>query len=70
MGFYSCDDGNLLDGDGCNSLCQVEYGYVCYGGTRDRPDICWEICNDGYDYHMFDCDAPAFNANLGCTIHC
>jgi cysteine-rich repeat protein len=25
----ACDDGNLLDGDGCSSTCQVEANYVC-----------------------------------------
>ncbi len=25
----SCDDGNLIDGDGCGSNCQVERGYYC-----------------------------------------
>ena len=28
-----CDDGNLIDGDGCSSDCKVEAGYVCDGGN-------------------------------------
>ena len=24
-----CDDGNLLDNDGCSSECQIETGYYC-----------------------------------------
>jgi len=28
-----CDDGNLLNKDGCSSRCTVETGYVCYIGT-------------------------------------
>ncbi|CAK62555.1 unnamed protein product (macronuclear) [Paramecium tetraurelia] len=24
-----CDDGNIIDGDGCNSQCQVEEGFIC-----------------------------------------
>ena len=31
-----CDDGNLLAHDGCNSLCQVEPGFMCTGS----PSIC------------------------------
>lgn len=30
----SCDDGNLISGDGCNSLCQVETDYVCLLADR------------------------------------
>ena len=26
-GFYKCDDGNIFDGDGCSSLCDVEPGF-------------------------------------------
>jgi len=29
MGFYACDDGNLINGDGCSSACAVENGYHC-----------------------------------------
>ena len=25
----ACDDGNLIDGDGCSSKCTIEYGYIC-----------------------------------------
>lgn len=28
-GTEGCDDGNLNDGDGCNSICQVELYYLC-----------------------------------------
>jgi len=33
-GAEECDDGNLVDGDGCSSQCFVEQGYVCSGGTN------------------------------------
>jgi cysteine-rich repeat protein len=34
----TCDDGNLTDGDGCDSTCAVEPGYLCDGraGTCER----------------------------------
>ena len=24
-----CDDGNLVDGDGCSVECEIEEGYMC-----------------------------------------
>jgi len=40
-----CDDGNLLDGDGCSSTCTIEGPIVavCGDGFADRP----EQCDDG-----------------------
>lgn len=37
-----CEDGNLVDGDGCSSLCQIE-SFVCGNGKVDRG----EQCDDG-----------------------
>ena len=56
MGIEECDDGNLIDGDGCDSDCQ----FSCVTGdtTRDcaAPDACAGkgICNDST--HV--CGAP------------
>ena len=36
-GEYECDDGNLLDGDGCSRDCEIETGFKCEGTN------CWEI---------------------------
>ena len=30
---HDCDDSNTEDGDGCSSLCALEYGYECDGST-------------------------------------
>lgn len=40
----ACDDGNRDSGDGCNSLCRIEYGYTCNqpGSPCVRP-----ICGNG-----------------------
>ena len=27
--FEACDDGNSMDGDGCNSRCEIENDYEC-----------------------------------------
>ena len=43
----TCDDANVLSGDGCDSLCQVEKGWTCCGGNLTSRDICTEICGDG-----------------------
>jgi cysteine-rich repeat protein len=32
-----CDDGNLIDGDGCSSTCDVEYSYQCENDNSRSP---------------------------------
>jgi len=44
-----CDDGNLIDGDGCDSVCQLE-GLCGLGETRCSDGTCSVSCND------FDCN--------------
>lgn len=41
LGQYECDDGNLINGDGCSSLCTIEPGYTCK--TIGSIDICTDI---------------------------
>ncbi|EAR88755.3 proprotein convertase-like protein (macronuclear) [Tetrahymena thermophila SB210] len=36
-----CDDGNNLNGDGCNSNCEVEENYECVRETEYTPDKCY-----------------------------
>uniref|UniRef100_A0A672KPR9 Pappalysin 2 n=1 Tax=Sinocyclocheilus grahami TaxID=75366 RepID=A0A672KPR9_SINGR len=43
QGTEDCDDGNLLDGDGCSKKCQVEPGFKCHG----RPSLCYVFEGDG-----------------------
>ncbi len=38
-----CDDGNLLDGDGCSPVCVAEPGWACTG----EPSVCALLCNNG-----------------------
>jgi cysteine-rich repeat protein len=40
-----CDDGNLVDGDGCSGTCQLEPTPNCGNGTLDLADD--EECDDG-----------------------
>jgi cysteine-rich repeat protein len=51
-----CDDGNLDNGDGCNSSCSIEIGYTCSGGSQEQPDSCFEICGDGINSQNIGCD--------------
>jgi cysteine-rich repeat protein len=39
----ACDDGNLIDQDGCSRMCVVEPGFVCFGQntTVVAADRCW-----------------------------
>ena len=35
-----CDDGNLIDDDGCSSTCTVEPDFVCMNASTTTPSIC------------------------------
>jgi cysteine-rich repeat protein len=35
-----CDDGNLVNNDGCSSTCQVETDYVCTNGSANSSSVC------------------------------
>ena len=37
---HPCDDGNLIDGDGCSSSCQIETNYGCINGTEVSASVC------------------------------
>ena len=46
LGVLQCDDGNLVDGDGCSSKCRVEKGYDC--GAINGTIICRKNYNVSY----------------------
>jgi cysteine-rich repeat protein len=46
-GTYACDDGNNVGGDGCSSVCTIEDGVTCAGGSATSKDVCTEVCGDG-----------------------
>jgi cysteine-rich repeat protein len=48
----TCDDGNHVATDGCDSRCQVEGGWSCTG----EPSTCTEICGDGIPTPSESCD--------------
>ncbi len=51
-----CDDGNILNGDGCSSVCRIESA-VC--GNR-RIEV-WEECDDG---NIVDGDGCSFTCQI------
>ena len=48
IGPEKCDDGNLLNDDGCNSECLIELKFTCTGGSLNTKDTWKAICGDGY----------------------
>ncbi|MGO9287978.1 MAG: DUF4215 domain-containing protein, partial [Polyangia bacterium] len=64
-----CDDGNMLPGDGCNGVCQVEPNWTCPpAGACTRKVVCGdgvigpgEVCDDG---NTLDGDG----CNSTCTV--
>jgi len=65
-----CDDGNNVDGDGCDSICAVEEGFYCLGGSTSSIDLCYEICGDGLDFEEFECDDGNAYDYDGCDSDC
>jgi cysteine-rich repeat protein len=57
----ACDDGNLSDGDGCGSDCQVENNPNCGDGIRFAS----EECDDG---NAFDGDGCDSNCDLEADV--
>ncbi len=45
--YLECDDGNLVNGDGCNSNCRVERGWTCVGGNTNSKSSCYNILPTG-----------------------
>eukprot|EP00961_Rhodomonas_salina_P037329 501695-Rhodomonas_salina.1 len=65
-----CDDGNLDNGDGCNSLCQIERGWSCVGGiTADNCTV--GGCGDGLRAQGIEgCDDANLDNLDGCSSTC
>ena len=65
-----CDDGNTVNGDGCDSTCYLEVGFECSGGNHYTRDFCSEVCGDGRNIGYFICDDGNNNSGDGCTANC
>jgi len=69
----ACDDGNLVGGDGCSSLCQVECNFRC--GSCGPPHFCIIPggCGDGVISGAEQCDDGPNNGDptlSNCTSEC
>lgn len=77
----ACDDGNLVDGDGCSARCAIEPGAIC-GGAPTRCATCGnrrvevgETCDDGGLDAGDGCDAtchvePGFTCGPSGCVGC
>ena len=43
----ACDDGNLIDGDGCSHECKVDDGFSCTPTTAQDSSPCTQPGNSG-----------------------
>jgi cysteine-rich repeat protein len=43
LGMNECEDGNILDGDGCSSSCKIEPEFNCFRGTKTSPGYCTPV---------------------------
>lgn len=62
----ACDDGNGVDGDGCDGACEVESGFNCSG----EPSSCVPICGDGQIVLGEGCDDGDTAGGDGCSMLC
>lgn len=58
-----CDDGNNVNGDGCDEYCRIEDGYYC------DNDGCYEICGNGRTFNL-ECDDGNVEDGDGCSSNC
>lgn len=67
----SCDDGNVVPGDGCSSACTVEAGWTCStdGCSRD-PEPVITVCGNGILEDGEDCDDGNVAPDDGCSATC
>ena len=62
----ACDDGNIVDDDGCSPSCAVEEGWECYG----FPSNCQSFCGDGVVVGSEECDDGNTSNGDGCDEYC
>lgn len=63
-----CDDGNFIDGDGCNHLCKLEYPDTCGGICEYEGQVCW--CGAGGRTCLLSTDDVLFcngNSSILCV---
>ena len=63
VGTEECDDGNTVDGDGCNKYCKREADYHCPDGGGECIK---DKCGDGLVTGDETCDEGSENKTAGC----
>jgi len=66
QGTEQCDDGNVVNGDGCSSTCTIQPGYTCVG----TPSVCTTTCGDGVKAGAETCDDGNTVNGDGCSSTC
>ena len=64
-----CDDGNVVDGDGCSSTCDWEDGFACTGEAGHYTCVT-TVCGDGIRAGRESCDDGNTTLGDGCTPLC
>ncbi len=65
----NCDDGNVVDGDGCSSICKLETGFICT--DHSYRTVCRAIvCGDGMRESGELCDDGNVVDGDGCSSSC
>ena len=73
VGNEVCDDGisNNGIGEGCFDNCLGSHpGYTCGSGSNTGPDICTELCGDGFITKNEGCDDGGTGNDDGCSSLC
>lgn len=65
-GKETCDDKNVISGDGCSGSCAIESGFECSG----QPAKCWSTCGDGVVASNERCDDGDLDNGDGCSSVC
>ena len=68
----TCDDGNVIEGDGCGKYCLVEADFTCATLPPSGPSVCTPICGDGkyYGLNGEECDVGPSVPGDGCDANC
>jgi len=77
-GLEQCDDGNMVNGDGCSDTCVVELGWKCKGKVNEAHAIalkmamteCKSSCGDGFKVGTEECDDGNQIYGDGCDSNC
>lgn len=60
----ACDDGNVVDGDGCSTTCEIEDGFACYE-PMGTVSTCAPTCGDALiDPPLEECDDGPSNSDV------